>query len=172
MIGCPECSLLRARIKHLEEQLGWRASAERIRKIRVNLRVMPATARLILALYDSNGEVVSPDRLTQMARLSTKDTARVHVSHARKALGTHVIQTFPRDGWRMTEEGLKTISDAFARTLDESYRGWGAFSLADIRAIRKDPRIHKDIASDWGCSIEHVGRIKRREVYKWATDDD
>jgi len=71
---------------------------------------------------------------------------------------------------------LGTHQDNMADMVSKKRQSWGVRASSakltedDVRAIRADPRFHREIAADYGCSVPNITNIKNRK--KWANLPD
>lgn len=72
---------------------------------RVWFGLTPAQAELLLALYDAQGEPMSPQALGEAAGVSAR-AVTFHVVDIRRALEPEALDTEPGRGYCLTEEGL------------------------------------------------------------------
>ena len=77
-----------------------------------------AQADLLLALYDARGELLTPAELAVRTAVS-KGSISFHLVDIRRALEAEAVDTEPRCGYRLTEEGLAECRAALARIGEE-----------------------------------------------------
>ena len=58
------------------------------------------------------------------------------------------------------------------RDMSEKGRGRkGRFTDEQVRAIRKDPRLHRVIADEYGVDRSEIWKIKNRKNYAWVSEE-
>jgi hypothetical protein len=174
---CARCAELEAELAHLNDQLGERDDLARLVQLRQHLKVMPATARVILRLYGAGGRLV-PQWVVLEAigrgELATVKSLAVNLCHARKALGGRkTIEVHLNEGLRMTEAGLVAVASALA---DQGppirrYAQEGRFTAAEIRRIRWYDLTDAEIAEIHGVSKVMIHKIRTRGAYAWVDED-
>ncbi len=120
---CPHCAELAERVAWLESELGIQRAETRVTKVATALRVNPQAARIILALYDAKGRVVTNmqlwDAIPQVRDPHFDDERApklldVVIWKARQAL-PGCIRTIHARGRQLTPDGMARV----AGVLDE-----------------------------------------------------
>lgn len=106
---------LEDRVAQLEAELGLSQSSTRIEAVR-RLGLKPTTAKVVLAIYDAGGKVVThqflEEEILDSAHVYSEGITKVHVCLARKVLGKQAIRTSQGYGFYMLEDGRAVIERA------------------------------------------------------------
>lgn len=116
---CPHCQDLRDEIAFLKRQLGVQAQQDQISTLATRLRLPPAEAQLLSALYDAKGRVLSVYQLDEvMPPVSSSADDRdlkhvaIRVCRVRKKLGEESIKNIWGRGYCLTDIGRLLVEEA------------------------------------------------------------
>lgn len=121
---CTRCEELEERVAWLESELGLQRNETRVAKVATALRVNPQAARLVLALYDAKGRVVTKHQLWEAIPQALDPTAEdtrdaklldVIVWRARQALPGG-IKTIHARGRQITPHGAERVAAILGET--------------------------------------------------------
>lgn len=114
---CHHCQDLRDEIAFLKRQLGIQAQQDQISKLATRLRLPPAEAQLLSALYDAKGRVLSVYHLDEVMPAVWSDDrdpkhVAIRVCRVRKKLGGESIKNVWGRGYCLTDLGRLLVEEA------------------------------------------------------------
>jgi DNA-binding response OmpR family regulator len=116
MTYCENCELLR----HQLAELRMEPTLDDLQALKSAFNLSMGQATLVMALYTAGGKAVTNNRLFALRRASHNNEAgiellKVYACHIRRRLGKDALETIWGRGYRLTDIGIETVSNALGR---------------------------------------------------------
>ena len=120
---CRNCMELKARVRALEVELGYRTATARVDRLRRKLGVTRTQANLILQMYRAYPEVAPREAMRRCLPASLDGSIKVLISDARGRISPGQIINIHGGGYRLDTTACGLVRDALGD--DESGPGPG-----------------------------------------------
>lgn len=119
-MSCQRCEELREEIRFLKRQVAVEAEAAQVQCLAIMFGLAPAEAKMLAALYNARGRVLSPVQLDEIAPAERVRADERHMKHVdvricrlrKKLCSPEAIKNVWGAGYHLTELGRLIVSEA------------------------------------------------------------